>query len=425
MKKIYQSICISLVSLFIFGSCDDLMDVHKKYIEDGEIIYAQNLDSMVFYAGHNKTYLQFWTLNATNIKSVDLYWDEDSLITLVTPSPGLDSVMVEVPTIEEKSYTFKVRTTDVFGNHSLWNTGFANSYGDFFIESLNNRLIKGFEIIEDYGKISWFPSASNLVRSEIRYIDLNEQEQIINIPSDQAETICPGLINNQFEVRSFFLPEVNSIDTFAVEWEAMNPLYRLPRDKWTIKYCNSWQGRPNPEGTQNVPKLIFDGKFDTFWHSSWATYDAGTNPLDPNLRRDPPPLTLVIDLGEAVDIMQIDIYRRLNNNNTQTVIAYGALDDTLITDEDIEWRGETPVPEYASDHAYFPSYSYSGIKNDRWVELGRCEYSSASNLDTPEKNQQVIDASLLGVKSRYLKLILPNSRSNGNVSLAEIFISTR
>ncbi|MDR2037622.1 MAG: hypothetical protein LBQ60_06840, partial [Bacteroidales bacterium] len=60
--------------------------------------------------------------------------------------------------------------------------------------------------------------------------------------------------------------------------------------------------------------------------------------------------------------------------------------------------------------------------NSNWIELGRTEYPSDSNLDTAEKNLRIIDASSQGIKSRYFKLILPNTRSNGNVSIAEVFV---
>ncbi len=423
MKRIYIYLLVVVVA-FSITACDDMMDVHKKYIENGEIVYAPNIDSLVFYAGQNKVYFKFWTFNAINVKSVDLYWDEDSLITLVNPSSELDSIMISVPCEEEKSYTFKVRTTDVFGNHSLWNTGFANSYGAFFKESLSNRMLKGFIIKDNDAIITWFPPANNLVRSEVRYMDGSQKEQIVNIPADEAESICPGLVNNKFEVRSFFLPEPDAVDTFAIDWQALNPLYRIARDKWEIIYCNSWHGMPKVEGNKEAPQLMIDGDFNTFWHTRYLTYAAGDNPLDPNLKRDPPPFTFVIDLGEEIEIMQVDLYRRMKNNNTQTVIAYASADDEHITDEDIKWRGTVPVPPYASNHSFFPGYSYEGVENNRWVELGRVEYPADSNLDTPEKNLQSIDASKLNIKSRYLKIILPNTRSNGNASLSEVFIST-
>lgn len=420
MKKMKNFGILTIVILFIVASCENMMDVHKEFAGDSEIVYAPKLDSLAFYAGQNKVYCQFWTYNSSNVKSVDFYWDEDSLIIPVSPSSKLDSMLVEIPCSEEKSYTIKVRTTDIFGNHSLWTTGFANSYGDFFLESLSNRAVRGFKVTNNDGEISWFPPASNLVRSEVRYTDNSGAENIVNVSEINSTTLCPGLTTNRFEIRSFFLPEPDAIDTFAISWEAVLPLYQFSRTEWSVKYCSSWHGMPSLTGKDNMPHFIFDGNFNTFWHSNYATYAAGLNPLDPEVTRDPCPHTIVIDMGEPVDIWQVDIYRRLNNNNAQTVVAYApAVDDNLLTQEDFEWRGNIPITYV--NHQFYKNYHYPGIENNNWVELGRVEYPSDA-LDTPEKNLRIIDASSKNIRSRYFKLVLPNSRSNANISLSEVFV---
>ncbi|MDR1156345.1 MAG: hypothetical protein LBL04_16705 [Bacteroidales bacterium] len=418
MKKINQYACMAIIMLSVLVSCENMMDIHKKYIEDGETVYTVKLDSVKFYAGANKVYLKFWLFNAVNVKTVDLYWDEDSLIIPVTPSAALDSLTVEVPCTEEKSYSFKVRTTDVFGNHSLWSTGFANSYGDFFRQSLVNRSIKN---LSD-GALAWYPPASNLIRSELRYTKIDQQKNTLNVPAEQTATQCADNADNLFEVRSFFLPEPDAVDTFAVAWEEVRAVWQFPRTGWTVKYCNSWQGMPaETQPVEGTPRLMLDGNFTTFWHSRYATYAAGTNPLDPTVTRDPCPHTLVLDFGQPINIVQIDLYRRLNNNNAQTVIAYvPAVDDNALTDDDIKWLGAVPITY--SGHQFFQNYSYPGTPNDHWAELGRVEYANVSNQDTPEKSLQVFITTQNAVSSQYLKLVLPNSRSNANIGLAEIYV---
>ena len=421
MKRIIiQYVSVAVIVLSFFVGCEDMTDIYQKYIENGEIVYAPKLDSMKFYAGQNQVYFKFWTFNATSVATVDVYWDEDSLLIPVTPSSGRDSMMVAVPCHIEKSYTFKIRTTDIFGNHSLWTTDFANSYGELFQQSLTNRTVKSFELVGHNAQITWFPPVSNLVRSEIRYTDDFEQEQTVVVPAAQNTTPCMGLTSNRFEIRSFFLPEADAVDSFAVNWESIRPLYQISRAGWAIKYCNSWHGMPSLTGTENMPHFVFDGNNTTFWHSNYATI-TGTSPLGPLLQRDPPPHTLVLDFGEQIDIAQVDIYRRINNNNTQTVIAYApAVDDELLSETDMEWLG--PVTWTSNNQTLFPNYVYTGVENANWIELGRCEFPAITNATVPD--QQTILSSQ-NVQSRYLKLIFPNTRSNGNVSIAEIYVTGR
>ena len=43
MKRIY-SLLVFIACTLLITSCEDFMDVHKEYIEGGEIIYAPNPD---------------------------------------------------------------------------------------------------------------------------------------------------------------------------------------------------------------------------------------------------------------------------------------------------------------------------------------------------------------------------------------------
>jgi hypothetical protein len=58
------------------------------------------------------------------------------------------------------------------------------------------------------------------------------------------------------------------------------------------------------------------------------------------------------------------------------------------------------------------------------MELGRVEFANVSNQDTPEKSLLTVTASSQ-VRSRYLKIVFPDSRSNSNISISEIYVSGR
>ena len=422
-RIINQYVSVAVIALSFLVGCEDMTDIYKKYIEDGEIKYAPKLDSIKFYAGQNQVYFKFWTFNATNVNTVDLYWDEDSMLISVMPSSGRDSMIVQVPCHTEKSYTFKVRTTDIFDNHSLWSTEFANSYGELFQQSLTNRTVNSFTIVGNDGQITWFPAIANLVYSEVKYTDGDGQEQIVVVPAAQNTSLCAGLTSNRFELRSFFLPEPDAVDIFAVDWESVRPMYQVPRSEWSVLYCNSWQGMPSlTTAIEGPPQYLFDGDLGTFWHSRYTTYTAGENPDYPTHSRDPLPHTLVLDFGEPINLANIEIYRRIGNTNTQTVIVYvPAVADELLTQTDMEWLGTETWT--STNQTFWPDYTYIGVENTHWKELDRYEFSSTATAGVADLF--TIDASSQNVTSRYLKLVLPNSRSNANVSLAELYVLGR
>ena len=156
MKRIY-SIVVSFLSVLSFVSCEDFMDVHKEYIEGGEIIYAPKPDLIDFIAGQERIMFKCRTYNAPNIRSVDVFWNDglDSLIIPVELNTGYDSISVVLDNMEEKSYTFNVQTTDNFGHKSLFVTDFGSSYGESYLSVLSDRRIKSLSLSDREGTVEW------------------------------------------------------------------------------------------------------------------------------------------------------------------------------------------------------------------------------------------------------------------------------
>jgi hypothetical protein len=218
-----------------FFSCDNMMDVHQEYLEGGEKIYAPKVDSLVFRNGKGRVQLWFWLLEAPNVRSVDIFWNAyaDSLIVPVTPSALLDSIEVYIPLKEERTYTFYVRTTDIFGNHSLSEMGSATSYDSIYESALTNRLVKG--AFKKSGSVAtevqWYGIADDYIYSEVRYTDINNRERIVRVLPNESYSYCPeAKTGSTYEHRSLYMP-VNSIDTFALEWTPFVPTLDPRYDK--------------------------------------------------------------------------------------------------------------------------------------------------------------------------------------------------
>ena len=220
MNKIYKAIVLVLCVLGV-TSCEDFMDIHKDYIEGGEIIYAPKPDTLSFVAGKERIQFNCRTYNAPNVKSIDVYWNDglDSLIIPVTLGSGLDSISVVLKNMPEKSYTFNVRMSDNFGHKSLYVTEFGSSYGSSYASTLNDRRIKEVALTDEGGKIDWYSSFEGLVRNEVRYLRNDGTQTVISMKSDEYSVVCPETKpGSAFEYRSLFIPEEQAIDTFATAW---------------------------------------------------------------------------------------------------------------------------------------------------------------------------------------------------------------
>ena len=373
MKRIHY-ILLSFTLLFTVFSCESFMDVHKDYIKDGEIIYAPKVDSMVFIAGREQLLFRCWLYNSPNVRSVDLYWNEgaDSLIIPVTPATGLDSFNTVIPNLEEKSYLFEVRTTDIFGHKSLWTTDFGNTYGANYQATLGNRRVNAISLAEKdgiiQGAITFFSAATLQTGTEVRYTKSDGTTATVTLPSSRNEILCPDAkAGASFATRSFYIPEKESIDTFATEWvthaTAFPLIYLYDRSGWRVHSVSDETASDG--GGMNT---VIDGNLSSYWHSQWS---GGNAPL---------PHWLIIDLGKALNAAQIDLYRRQNSTDTKKVEIY---------------LGDAPDADGA------------------WTKIAETEVNANKMAVTPtDKTTQ----------GRYLKLIFVSSNRDPFTNLAEIYM---
>ena len=373
MRNICKILFLILIGP-VFSSCEDFMDVHKKYVERGEIIYAPKPDTISFIAGKERIKFHCRTYNAPNVKTVDLYWNDglDSLIIPVTLGPAYDSIEVILDNMMEKSYTFNVVMTDNYGHKSLTMTDFGSSYGNVYQATLNNRRIKAVSFWNTGGLLEWFSSMGGLVRNEIRYtridgsqveVGMDADEYSINLPSPK-----PG---SYFEYRSLYIPEAEAIDTFTTDWiqyEIPFPMeFRYDRSLWKVLSVSD----ETASDGGGMGSLI-DDDLSTFWHSSYTDGDA------------PLPHWVVIDMQDARKISQVEVFRRAGNTDARTV-------DLYISDQ--------PDAEILD-----------------WVKIGTGIFGDKDGMIIP-----VFD-SINEIEGRYLKIVLPNSNREPFTSIAEIYV---
>lgn len=373
MKKIYNYM-ILVLSLTFLVSCEDFMDIHKEYIEGGEIIYAPMPDSIAFIAGKDRIMCRFWLYNSPNVKSVDIYWNDglDSLIVPVTPSTGLDSTDIIIPDMEEKSYTFHVNTTDKYGHKSLIITDFGTSYSEIYHSTIANRKLKssGYDDNNIDGKITWFTAAENLVRTEVKFTNRSGDEVIVWTPDTVDITVCEDAMPlSEFTYRTLFVPEAEAIDTFATGWsdpKKFPPTDFVEYDKagWEVLECSD-----ETASDGGGMKVIIDGKLNNWWHSQYSPDNA------------PLPHWAIIDMKEVKPIYKITSYRRPGNTDTKNIVYYTSND------------------------------------NETWTEIGRMSYDGSG-----DKGDMIVDPDT-SASGRYLKVsIEASNHSNGCSSIAEITV---
>ncbi|KAA6300429.1 MAG: hypothetical protein EZS26_003422 [Candidatus Ordinivivax streblomastigis] len=378
MKKTINILSI-LVVVFGLVACDNMMDVHQEYLEGGETVYMPRPNSVEFLAGKNRVVTRIIFYNSPNVKTVDIYWNnrQDSLITPVTLSTGLDIIEVPIPNLDEKSYTFTVWATDAYGNHSLPTEGFGTAYGEMFQRSLVNQPVWRLSITEDAGLITWSTTVDHLVRNEIRYLTQDGDSTMATSLAGVTGTLPNAKTSSQFRYRSVFIPETNAVDTFFVDWTKYENAFpeMILIDKKNFRVLAVSDQHSEGGGMH----MVIDDNFNTYWHSQYS----------PNVN---PPHWLTMDLGKSREIVRIEIYRRMYNASSK---------DTKTVEFFV---GDEPDANATT-----------------WKSIGSIQFP-----DVGGDNMRILDVGPdVNTDGRYLKLLLPDSWRTPFIQISEIYIYSK
>lgn len=359
-----------LMLLLTFGiSCEDFMEIHKEYIEGGEIVYAPKPDSVAFVAGQNRVLFRGWIYNGVNVKSINVRWNsgQDSISIPVTFNTEMDSIEVIIDNLPEKSYTFDVYSIDNFGHRSLTVTNFGSSYDELYAVTLMPRRIKSISLTEEEGLIEWFAAAEGLVGNEVKYVKTDGTTAIAYMDASAYSIGIDVKAGTEFEHRSLYIPEEEAIDTFYTAWtkhpQLFPSVYLFNRDEWEVLQVSDQK-----ESDGGGMHTLIDGDLGSYWHSQWG----------PEL---PLPHWAIIDMKSSKSVAFMELYRRNGSTDTKTIQIY---------------LGDDPDPAAAG-----------------WVLCGENEFTTGDKLRVDMAE---------GSSGRYIKINLPNSNRNPFTSVAEVYV---
>lgn len=384
--KITIYFILAFVAVWLTG-CDDMNELHQKYLDEGEDIYTGKPDSVRSYAGFNRLKLE-WELNADpKITECCIYWNNraDSMIYAIDRTQG--PVYSAILPLGEGKYNFELLTRDAAGNHSLTEQISGVSYGAQFQETIYNRKFGSVEATMTEATIHW-RNLENSVGSTLTYTNKSGDVKELFIGNDIATTVIQDFsFGAKFQVSSLYIPEENAIDTIPVgtpsvnyfptfvifskeEWNTFNAEGQYPkydRSSWSIESFSTEEAEKDGPA---VAANILDDKPGTFWHSQW--FGEGSNP--------PLPHTIVVDMQSSRKVSSLELARRKDNKDLKTI-------EFEISEDNAAWKyiGTLSFPNNANPNSkvlYFPD----------------------------------------GEKGRYLKLKVTESNNSANASISELYV---
>ncbi|MDD7885136.1 DUF4998 domain-containing protein [Flavivirga sp. 57AJ16] len=296
--KITYIVCFTFL-LFGMGACSDMNDLHKPYLDEGEYIYAEKVDTVITGSGRERIQLSMH-LSSENIETMRVFWNNnlDSIDIEIGKQKGVFNKIIE--NLDEQQYVFKFISIDRNGNKSLPYEAEGTVYGDNFQSQLFNRkIISGKFTNTNELTINWTVANVDVLLSSLTYIDINDALVTKEVLPTEEISVLPNYASHLM-YNTAFLPNETAIDTFYTESVAFNKIL-LVNSEWTIVDFSSEEA--NGEGPNNgFASDAIDGNLDSFWHSQWQ----GGSPNYPHY--------FTIDLGSVKTITNFEIFRRRGND---------------------------------------------------------------------------------------------------------------
>ena len=286
----YFSFCLFFIVLGLQG-CSKMNDLHEPYLDEGEYIYAEKVDTITFGSGNERIELNLH-LSSEDIEVARIFWNNglDSLDVDIDFQQGVFSKLIDG--LDERQYIFKIVTIDGFGNESLPYEATGNVYGSNYSNTISNRTIsamkanKNNEIVIDWAE----PLNEDLLYSSVTYKNKFGERIVDSVPSTQSSSLLENY-DSELEYNTVFKPDSTAIDLFYTENVLVNTdNIILDYDEWTIVDFSSQHG-----GSDNAVQNVIDGNQNTRWHSL-----AGGSSY---------PHWVIIDLGGLVDFSTLEVLR--------------------------------------------------------------------------------------------------------------------
>jgi len=281
MKKILHIGLIVFITICVFAACTKMDATYKQFVVPGGLTYTGKATAPKAYSGLNRIKIAWLRGSDPSVIKAKIFWNnfKDSLSVDIPPAG--DTVSAMITNLDEKSYTFVIRTYDGKGNSSIPVEVVGGSYGVKYQAQLLTRPVNS-TVLSAKGKltINWGGAdvSNGAFASEVKYTDVagNVKSQVFSVDQKTSE-ITDIKPNTNYKFRTIFKPDSLSIDNFYTAYSD-GGLFAFDKKDWKIIDYST----QHSAGDNAVTNFI-DGTDATRWHTCagcssyphYATIDMG------------------------------------------------------------------------------------------------------------------------------------------------------
>lgn len=261
-----------LTGLMVIISCRKMDTGYKDFLVLGGKVYPGKALNAKAHGGNNRIKISWPRGVDPNLTKAVIFWNNYADSVVVPIAADVADVSYTFENLEERIYTYTIRTYDDKGNASVPVELTGRSYGRKYETSLLNRSVNSAQN-EANGDVSihWGPvdPSAGLYAMDVQY--RNNVDQLVTkrfSTDDLVSILADYKRNTTFKYRSMYLPDTLAIDTFftAYEEKAVDLMRKFDKTGWLAEADAT-------ETTNQVlygPAKIIDNNITTFWHSPWT-----------------------------------------------------------------------------------------------------------------------------------------------------------
>ncbi len=233
MKCLYRVGLIACI-LLTGGACSGQLDTIQEYLDAGETIYAAKMDSVDIRPGHNRVEVTGLLKYGMDTEKCVIRWlpDNDSLAVPVQRVNPVDTFRVFIENLPEGTYQFEIVTYNKSGYRSIATNKGSKTYGERYISSLRIRSLLGAEVRGGNLVLNFSSEMAEALETKIFYLDSDgrQQQMPVSRGTNQVE-FADWKPRGAYEVKTYYIPEVNAVDTFFVSSTGTFPEKIVEMDK--------------------------------------------------------------------------------------------------------------------------------------------------------------------------------------------------
>ncbi len=333
--------CIAICVWFL--GCKQMESTYSDYVVPGGIKYTAKATDPFAYSGNKRAMINWLRGADPSVVSAKIFWNNytDSLEMAVPPSD--DTIRAVIEGLEERFYSFIIKTYDAKGNFSAPVEVTSFVYGDSYQSSLLNRTILDLER-DVLGTIHVYLGnadiANGAAETEFLYEDTSGELVVARASSSASKAVLPNVSASAtgFSYRTVFLPDSNCIDTFFTALED-HPFGEIPLLEEEIPKIFSLLQLPGDSWEPEVPHQDIPKIWDGVVNDAQNIF-AAPNPTLPQW--------FTVDLNQTAVFSRMKLFQRTSHPYHAVWVKSFEIWGTEAYDPDGSWDSWTLLGKFDS-----------------------------------------------------------------------------